>query len=120
MPFDGVLSDFVRVEPVAIETKAQRIIREARGLLAEQEKWCRGDFQIANSYCILGALRQASTGNARRSNTGGASYYVRQALRKRRATAYTNSIQGYNDRIATHGDVLTLLDEAYVLAGKAA
>jgi len=119
MPFDGDLSTYLRVaapaiEPPVIESGPQRIIREARATLADENHWCQGDFRIGDAYCILGALRLAHSGDARRIGTGGASRYVARVVRQR---GY-RGIQDFNDCHAQHDDVIAVLDSAYALAAK--
>jgi len=113
MPFEGDAADFAPMKTPVLETEAQRVIRQARELLEDPEHWTR-DFQIDDSFCILGALRHVHHGNAWRPGTGGAQDHVTRVLRRRGYAGITT----FNDRYATHEDILTTLDLAYEAAGK--
>jgi hypothetical protein len=120
MAFDGDFLHFARIATPAVETKAQRVIREARALLRDEASWCRGDFVSYDlsgrpTYCLVGALRMAHSGNARRAGTAGASRFVARAVRERAPVG----IQEFNDGRAPHAEILEVLDRAYVLAAAA-
>jgi hypothetical protein len=121
MAFDGDVTLFQRIiAPVVetrVETRAQRVIRLARTLIADEARWCRGDFVTTAalggpSYCLVGALRCAHSGNPRRAGTAGASRFVARAVRERARVG----IQEFNDGRAPHDEILAVLDRAYALA----
>ncbi|MBL8549995.1 MAG: hypothetical protein JNJ73_08405 [Hyphomonadaceae bacterium] len=121
MAYDGDVSLFQRiiapaVQPLA-ESRAQHVIRTARALIADEAHWRRGDFVGFDvdgqpSYCLVGALRFAHSGNARRAGTAGASKFVARAVRERARVG----IQEFNDGCAPHEEILAVLDRAYELA----
>lgn len=113
MPFEGDIADFTRIPFPIVETPAQRVIRQARELIADRRRWVR-TWQSGEAFCILGALRHAHHGNAWTPGTGGAQDYVLRVLRRRGYTGITT----FNDNHASHVDAVAVLDLAYELAGK--
>jgi hypothetical protein len=113
MPFEGDIAEFAKFTSPPVETQVQSIIRRARALIADESRWTR-NFQIGNSFCILGALRKAHHGDAWAPGTGGAQDVVMRVLRRRGYTGITS----FNDRHASHAEVLAVLDAAYQAAGK--
>jgi hypothetical protein len=112
MPFEGDVADFTKVA-IPVETPEQSIIRRAREMLADREHWIR-NWQSGDAFCILGALRHAHHGSAWTPGTGGAQDYVMRVLKRFGYTGITT----FNDRHATHTQVLIVLDAAYDLAAK--
>jgi hypothetical protein len=114
MPFEGDIADYATITFPVIETPQQSVIRRAREMLADPRAWSSRTFREGDSFCILGALREAHHGNALRPGTGGAQDYVMRIVRRRGYSGITT----FNDSYASHADVLTALDLAYELAGK--
>ncbi len=112
MPFEGDVADFTLSPPV-VETPEQRTIRKAREMLSSPGRWAR-TWQSGEAFCILGALRYAHNGDAHTPGTGGAQTYVMRVLRRFGYTGITT----FNDKHASHAQVLIVLDAAYHLAGK--
>lgn len=103
--------------PTSKPRTALDVIVGARALLADKSRWCRGasarswrghavppsDPQ-AKAFCIYGAIRRASAGNARLGTD--ACELVERHLRLSRRTG---NVAEFNDT-ASHADMLALLD----------
>lgn len=109
----------------AVETEAQRVLREAKTLIQKSECWIKGDRKRDNAYCILGAVTMTKYGSV----VGG-----KLTIPEVKALAdglpagatwdggghpWGGRVAGsFNDRDGTtHADVLALFDRAYILAG---
>jgi hypothetical protein len=106
MPFDS--AGFAKQDQVIPETPYScpeiEILDGMAELLATPDKWCQGDYQIGDGYCLLGAFRAAVKGDYNTSTS-----YVLNHL-----VWYSGGdhISRFNDDPATtHTDILNLISK---------
>lgn len=90
------------------------ILLRARRLIAEPTCWHRGGWYVGGdgSYCAVGAINAASPEDERTTNWCHFSPAV-DALRAASVDAQTYGIPTWNDKIATHADLMAAFKRAF-------
>jgi hypothetical protein len=92
----------------------QRLLEEARQVIAARERWTQGVYESAErAYCAIGALRAAGRrfGDEAAAAQGTAHELLRSVAQQRGFL----SVERMNDRSA-HGEILAAFDEAIAAA----
>lgn len=95
--------------------KAADILREAKAIIADPDRWTKGTFADCGRYCALGALRTAEWSAAGSAGVDAihAGNLAKAKLERVALRREYSSIATYNDsRWTRHEDVMSMFDEA--------
>lgn len=85
----------------------------ARELIADESRWTRGDYQIGDAFCAVGACGWVASGGLDEVEVGPVYEALRVALPESFARAGIAPVQTFNDDPETsHAEVLALFDRA--------
>lgn len=92
-------------------------MKDARDLIKDERNWLKGQYEGQNSYCMLGAIRMAVSGDPYIQPSGSIDYDVcyraLDAIRKAVGGSVIFDIVKFNDdKSTTHKDVIKVMNKA--------
>lgn len=92
-------------------------LKKAKATIGTPEKWCRGNFHLGSTHCMLGAIQHVTKKKVDFWKTEEARYLLEGARRVGSSRGVYSSIPSFNDDLRTkHTDVMNAFDIGICIA----